>query len=179
MRAILAAFLACAAAGSAYAQDVDPVTRTRDGVVECFGPNIVARTCEVISSFRVLDDGQILADGVVHIQNNPAIVLYATSRLSVRDGMLCERVERATIEAARITVDGRAAEPAIERQIKDIFWNNVGAFGELCTRYTADGAGATVTFFADGVERPEMANRVIWIRPEDGYTLGAPDALRT
>jgi hypothetical protein len=178
-RSLLMAVAFFAVAASAHAEDIDPVARVGDGFIECYGPDTVARACAIIANYRVLEDGQILGDGVVHIQNNPTVLFYATSRLYRRHSMLCERVERAPIDAARVTVDGRPAEADVERQIKELFWSSVAAFTELCTRYVADGAGASVRFYADGVERPELADSVIWVRPEDGYTLGAADSSAT
>jgi hypothetical protein len=179
MRSLLIAAAFIGVVAPAQAQDIDPVARVGDGFIECYSPDTVARTCGIIASYRVLEDGQILGDGIVYIQSNPTVLFYGTSRLYRRDGMLCERVERATIDAGRVTVDGRPAEAHVEREIKDLFWAGVAVFTELCTRYVADGVGASVRFYADSVERPELADSVIWVRPADGYTLGAADRSPT
>jgi hypothetical protein len=152
------------------------VGRARDGAIECIGPNTVARTCAVISNYRILGGGIIQNDAAVHIQNDPTIIVYVTSMLQLRDGMLCERVRKATIDAARITVDGQPAPVDVSQSIKDLLWEELTHVEEICSRYTAEGTGAVLAIYFDGVEKPDLADRVIWVRPEDGYTLGADDA---
>ncbi|HYD86192.1 MAG TPA: hypothetical protein VEA80_01840 [Vitreimonas sp.] len=173
---VLAASLILAASGAAHAQTIDPVARAREGVIECLGPDRVARTCAAISNYRVLEGGEIANDAAVHIQNDPTVIMYGTSTLYVRDGMLCERVLRSTIDAARITIDGQPAPEDVAQSIRAAFWKALAGVTEICSRYTADGDGAAVAIYFDGVVQPELADRAIWVRPEDGYTIGAADA---
>ena len=174
MRTVLAAAVLVFTALPASAQDDDPFARSRDGSIECLGPNPAARTCMAFSRYRFLENGEVVGETVMAIANEPFVLVGGASTLYARDGMICERVNRATVEAMRITVDGVDAPSNMSRELKDALWADIANVREMCTRYTPDGDGAISTFYADGVEMPEFADRVSWIRPEDGYTLAAP-----
>jgi len=179
MRRLLIAFALAAAALSASpvaAQQSDPLARARDGAVECYGPNVAARTCEGMVTYRVLDNGQIASSGIIFIQDDPTLIVYSTTSVYLRDGMVCERVQRSSIDDARITMDGAPAPEEVARAIRDAVWGVFVNVTEMCSRYASEGEAVDVTIYFDGVEQPEFADRLIWIRPEDGYTLGSANA---
>ena len=142
--------------------------------MECFSPNLVARTCEAMSSYRFLEDGEIANDGATALQSNPTIIAYGTSMLFMRDGLICSRVDATTFQDMRFTIDGQRATPDVEQELRQVFAGALAGINEVCWRYTPDSEGIGVTAYADGVENPDMADRMIWVRREDGYTLAAP-----
>lgn len=156
----------------AHAQEADPFARARDGWVECHDANTVARTCAAFGAYRFAETGEVHNDVVLHVATQPLIIVTSTSTVYARDGMICERLDRAVIDAARITVDGQPAPPAIDQQLKNAVWSVFAGANELCSRVTTNGDVASVTVYLDGVEKPELAAQFTWIRPE-GYTLAA------
>lgn len=163
---------ALAAAPSVRAQDSDPLAPAREGRIECISPNVAARLCGVMSGYRFLEDGKIANDYVMHIQNEPVVLAYGTDTVEVRDGMVCSRIEAGEIEAIRFTVDGRRAPSDIAEELRNAFALALTGIDEICSRTTPDGDTARVTVFTDGVEQPELAERMIWVRRQEGYTVG-------
>lgn len=181
MRALFvaAALGTCALTSPSLAQTIDPLARAGGGSIECVDANPAARTCRAMSTYRVLDDGRIVNDAIVHIRNEPHVILYGSSASFMRDGMLCSVPNAEEFYASRLTVDGAPVPPDAARQAQEAMFAAVSEFREMCSRYVADGDGAAVAVIIDGVERPDLAMRVIWVRPEDGYTIGAADASPT
>lgn len=179
LRPILLAAALMLAPALAHAQSADPFARARDGWVECHEANTVARTCSAIGTYRFAENGDVHNDAVMLLASQPLIVVNSTSTVYARDGMICERISRASIDQARIMVDGQPAPPAFDRQIKDSVWSVFASANEMCARTVTQGDVASVTIFFDGVEQPQLALQFRWIRPE-GYTLApAPESSAT
>jgi hypothetical protein len=180
MRAVLIAAVLTLAPALAQAQSVDPFARAREGWVECHDANTVARTCSAFGAYRFLNAGDVQNDVMMHLSSVPLIIVYSTSTVYARDGMVCERISRDSIYSARITVDGQPAPPQIDQQIKGSVWGLFAGVNELCSRLAGEGDAVTVAVFFDGVERPDLAARFTWIRPDQGYTLApAPQTSAT
>ena len=181
MRAILVvAALTLAAPALAQTQSADPFARARDGWVECHDANTIARTCSAFGAYRFLDSGEVMNDVIMHINAEPLVIVYSTSTVYARDDLICERVTRDVINSARVTMDGQPAPQALDRQLKDAVWSVFVGVNELCSRLTANGDVISVAVFFDGVERPDLAARFQWIRPDAGYTLApAPETSET
>jgi hypothetical protein len=176
LRAILIAAVLALAPTLGHAQTADPFARAREGWIECHDANTIARTCSGFGAYRFDDTGEVHNDAVLHLNAEPLIIIYSTSMVYARDGMICEHIDRSVIYAARITMDGQPAPSAIDQQIKNSVWSLFANVNELCSRVATDGDVASVTVYFDGVERPELAAQFRWIRPEDGYTLApAPE----
>lgn len=180
IRTLLASVLvACGLAAPATAQSSDPIARTREGKVECYTFDRAARTCRAMSTYRFLPGGRIVNDAIVFLQNDPHVVMYVSSDVTVRDAMICGRVEQADLEAARFEVDGVAAAPEDASSLREAVAQFFVGIGEICSRYTETGDVTLITVFVDGVERPDLADRMIWIGPDDGYTMGAAPTSET
>lgn len=179
MRALLASAVLAATmfVASAAAQTDDPIARARTGQVECYTPDRVARTCRAMSTYRTLQDGRIVNDAIVFLQ--PSIVMYVSSYVVVRDGMVCGSVTSEDLDGARFEVGGAPATPEQVSAIRAAIEQMFAGIGEICTRYTPGGDMISVTAFVDGVERPDFADQMIWIRPDDGYTMGMAETSAT
>jgi hypothetical protein len=166
------AMAACLLAAPSDAQTGSPITRSQAGQVECYTPDSAARTCRAMSTYRFLAGDRIVNDAIVFLQ--PNVVMYVSSDVTLRENQVCGEVTNADLAGARFEIAGVAATPqqanAIREAVADLF---VG-IGEVCSRYTQDGDVVTITVFIDGVEHPDFADRMIWIGPDDGYSIGAP-----
>ncbi|MEQ1817935.1 MAG: hypothetical protein ABL871_04935 [Terricaulis sp.] len=181
MRALLVAAATLMLAPSlARAQSADPFARAREGWIECHDANTIARTCSAFGAYRFLASGEVMNDVIMHLNAEPLIIVYSTSTVYARDDLVCERISRASIESARITMDGQPAPREIDQQVKGAVWGLFANVNELCSRLTTDGDAVSVAVFFDGVERPDLAVRFRWIRPDAGYTLApAPETSHT
>lgn len=180
MRSVLIAAVLISSASAVtpvFAQgDDDPFARSRGGAIECYTPDTVNRTCRAMSRYR-FEEGRIGNDAMVLIQNNPTIVMYASTTVYARDGMVCGRSDPEEVRAARFTVDGAPAEESVTIQLRQAVQAMVESTGdEVCSRFAPSAEGATAAVIIDGVEHPELVEPVIWIRSEDGYSIGSVDA---
>lgn len=171
---LLMALLALAGAP----QDAGPLEPGRSGKLQCYGPDIAARTCTAIGAYRFDADGTIWNDARNQINASPQIVLHATGKVYVRDGAECARPENRAEEITRIDLNGVALEgeqfTTVRRQIADNI-NLVLGEGEFCSTYAPNPDGtlkASVT--VDGVARPEFESTVLWIEADAGWTLALP-----
>ncbi|GAA0638676.1 hypothetical protein [Brevundimonas lenta] len=160
------------------AQDAGPLEPGRSGQVQCYGPDVAARTCTAIGAYRFAEDGTIWNDAQNLINAAPRIVLHATAKVYVRNDAECARQENrgddiTAIEVDGVPLEGQALETA-RKQIADNMQTVLGD-GEFCTTYHPNPDGslrAAVTI--DGVDRPEFESTVLWIDPAQGWTLALP-----
>lgn len=171
---LLMALLALAAAP----QDAGPLEPGRAGKLQCYGPNVAARTCTAIGAYRFDADGTIWNDARNQINAAPAVILHATGKVYVKDGAECARPENRAEEITAIEVDGTRLEGApfegARQQIAANITQVLGT-GEFCSTYVPNADGtlkASVT--VDGVARPEFESTVLWIEPDAGWTLALP-----
>lgn len=157
------------------AQDADPLAPGRAGMVQCYGPDVSAKTCDAMGAYRFGSDGVIWNDARNRINESPRVVLYATGKVYVRDGAECARPENRAEEITSLEVDGVALQgdefERLRKQIADGIQETLGD-GEFCSTYHPNPDGslrAAVTI--GGVERPEFESTVLWVDPAEGWTL--------
>lgn len=171
---LLIALLALAAAP----QDAGPLEPGRAGKLQCYGPNIAAKTCTAIGGYRFEADGTIFNDARNQINATPAIVLHATGRVYVKDGAECARTDNRAEEITRIDVDGTPLQGEQFNAARTQIAANIGAVlgdGEFCSTYTPNPDGTlTASVSINGVARPEFESTVLWIEPDAGWTLALP-----
>jgi hypothetical protein len=170
--------IAAAALALLAPQDVGPLEPGRAGKLQCYGPNVAAKTCTAIGAYRFDADGTIWNDARNMISASPQVVLHATGKVYVKDGAECAHPLNRAEEITRIDVNGAALEgaqfTAARQQIADNI-NLVLGDGEFCSTYVPNPDGtlkAAVTI--DGVARPEFESVVLWIEPDAGWTLALP-----
>lgn len=171
---LLMALLALAGAP----QDVGPLEPGRSGKLQCYGPNVAARTCTAIGGYRFEADGTIFNDARNQIGAAPAIVLYATGRVYVKDGAECARSENRAEEITRIDVDGVPLQGDQFNTVRQQIAANISAVlgdGEFCSTYHPNPDGSLRADVAiNGVARPEFESTVLWIDADAGWTLALP-----
>lgn len=159
-------------------QDAGPLEPGRAGKLQCYGPNVAARTCTAIGGYRFQPDGVILNDARNMIGASPAIVLYATGTVYLKDGAECARSENRAEEITRIDVDGTPLEGEQFQTVRQQIAANISAVlgdGEFCSTYHPNPDGSLrATVAINGVERPEFESTVLWIDADAGWTLALP-----
>ena len=171
---LLMALLALAGAP----QDVGPLEPGRAGKLQCYGPNVAAKTCTAIGSYRFEADGTIFNDARNQINASPAVVLHATGRVYLKDGAECARSENRAEEITGIDVDGTPLQGDQFQMARQQIAANISAVlgdGEFCSTYHPNPDGSLrATVAINGVERPEFESTVLWIDADAGWTLALP-----
>lgn len=171
MRLVMAAVAVAVAFTAAGA---DPLAEGLAGKIQCYRPNVEKKTCGALSSYSTRRDGAILNTAEVMLSSNPVVVMRTTSTVTVKGEAVCGPVRKQDIDRATITVNGSelpddkavAARAQIAGAFKEMFGK------EVCTAYVPNGDKFTAQVTLDGKLKPEYAQTVIWVKPEDGYTVG-------
>jgi len=167
---MIALFLLAAAAPQA----TDPLAAAKAGKLQCTTPNMEKKTCLGLSSYKLNPDGSFVTTVTVMVAPQPVVTMEVKSAGTVKDGALCAPIRTADFEAAIFRMDGKPADPAMASAIRAQVVGSIAPLaGKLgCTRETPDGAAAKAEVTIDGVLRPELTQRVLWVKPEEGYKLG-------
>jgi hypothetical protein len=154
----------------------DPLAPARAGKVQCVSPNREKKTCLAIASFVVKPDGGF--DSVVRVMVNPApAIVMETHTSGIVDGaQTCNTIRAEDYTAATFTMDGAPMDESmaatIRPQVAAAIAPMAGKKGCSLEKPEGDMIVSTVTI--DGAARPEMTQKLIWVSPSDGYTLGMP-----
>lgn len=154
-------------------QDVDPLAQARDGRMQCVAPDSARRTCRSLVRYTLRGDSEFdaLVSGLVSTEP-VAILEYRTSG-TVQDGAICSVIRPIDLRDGRITKDGAPLAPAIEAQVRARVMNAAQPLAghKRCYRQRFDGHEYQSDVTIDGLLRPEMSQRSIWVGPDDGYAV--------
>ncbi|MDV3456668.1 hypothetical protein RZN05_06700 [Sphingomonas sp. HF-S4] len=155
-------------------QAADPLAPARAGKQQCANPNIEKKTCAAMSSYALNTDGSFESTTTMVVSPQPLITMQVKSKGTVKDGATCGLIRSEDFQAATFAMDGKPADPAMADAIRPQVVASIAPMAGKtgCTRETPDGATAKAEVSIDGVARPEMAQRVLWVSPADGYKLG-------
>jgi hypothetical protein len=169
---MLAAVLGVAGAPAASAQE-DGLAPAREGQLHCYVPNVERKTCQMLASYAFSGDSVTTSGGVL-IMPQPLIVMNTTSSATMRDGAMCAPLTQADIDSAQFTIDGAAATAEQAANLRAAIAQQFAPLmnREACTRFTpAPGGGQIAEASLEGTPRPELNQPVIWVRPDEGYTI--------
>lgn len=165
-------FAAGLAATPGWAQ-TDPLGPARQGQLQCYEPNTVAKTCQSIAGYTFAADGRIDNPADVLVVPDPLIVMRMSAPVTVRGDAVCGPLTRADISRAEFTINGAPASAEDTAGLREAVAEQIAPMLDIdvCTTFTQadDALRADVTFA--GVARPELSQRVIWISPNDGYRI--------
>ncbi len=152
----------------------DPLAPAKAGKLQCANPNVEKKTCLGLTSYKVNPDGSFATITTLMVAPQPVITMEVKSAGTVKDGALCAPIRTSDFEAATFQMDGKPADAAVASAIRaQVVASLAPLAGKTgCTRETPDGAVSKAEVTIDGVVRPEMTQRVLWVKPDDGYKLG-------
>ncbi len=176
MKAILAAtaalgFCALAFTAPALAQQLDILAPARAGHLQCYAPDQARKTCRALASYRLRADGSYENQATVLIAQQPFIVMSASSPVSIRDGAVCGPLTQEHLQAAQFAINGQQASNDDAAYLREQLAQMPGFLGEICTTYTPSGDSFRADVTVNGVAAGGESSTVIWVRPEDGYTV--------
>lgn len=171
MRCVMAVAALAVAFAAAHA---DPLAEGLAGKIQCYRPNLEKKTCGALSSYSLRRDGAILNTAEVLLSPNPVLVMKTVSTVTMKGEAVCGPVRKEDIDVATLTVNGAALPDdqaaALRAKIAGAFKDMFGK--EVCTTYVPVGDKLTAQVTLDGKLKPEYSQTVVWVKPEDGYTVG-------
>jgi hypothetical protein len=146
---------------------MDILAGARDGLTQCFQPNVYDKTCKIMATYsfdgdRVTSTAQMLMD-----ETGPA-VLVVSAPVTVRGGVLCGQLDN--LSNARFVVAGQPATPSQDSGYR-MMLSLMPRKGEVCARWVADGHGYIVHGTLDGKPKPDFDQRMIWVEPSEGFKV--------
>lgn len=173
-------FAVCAAimfaAAPAFAQDNDPLAPARQGQIQCYEPDVARKTCQSIGSFEFGENGVIQNTAAVLVMPNPVVIMRTVSPVTVRDGGICGPLRLDDINRAQFAINGRPATDTDTQNLRAQFAQQLSPLinVETCISLTPVDGGFRADTAMNGRVRPELAQRLIWIHPDDGYAIAPP-----
>ena len=168
--AALAAGIVCAAPASAQ---TDVLAPAREGQLQCYVPNAPAKTCQSLAGYSFDAQGGIMSQGDVMVMPQPLIVMRVSTPVALRNGAVCGPISPEDLQRATFTIDGVAANETETQNIRAALAQQLAGLlnVDVCTTFTPESGGFRADATFNGAPRPEMTQRVIWVRPDDGWRV--------
>lgn len=174
-RLLLPVALAAASlsAPSAWAQDHSVIAPALEGQLQCYEPDTTRKVCRALAGYELQPDGTIANPFEVLVAPDPVIIARGTTPVTIRDNAICGPMTRAELDRFTFTANGRPVPEDMAVNFRDAIANSPGALAnEVCTTYTpVEGGQIRADAVVDGVAQPDMTQHVIWVRPDEGYTV--------
>jgi len=151
-----------------------PLTPASSGQAQCYGPNAGRRTCQSLATYTKGANGEIENTAHVLVIARPVVVMRTASPVTITRQQVCGAIRRQDVESADFTVDG---EPATAEQSTTLRRKMLAAMARLlgrqiCTAYVPVGGAFVATATVDGAPDRRLDQKVIWVSPDDGYSVG-------
>lgn len=149
----------------------DPIAPANEGKLQCFSPNLAAKTCASLNKFSRSPDGAIDNESTVLIAVTPLVTMTTISPVTITGRRVCAVTTPAVIAAAHFTISGAVPDDAHTAELKAKVTKGYGPIlgHTVCTLFEADGSGFTAHISLDGLPSPGVDQRVIWVG--DGWTV--------
>ena len=160
--------------GAAKAALSGPLAPANAGLLQCYAPNVEKRTCQSLAGYARSPSGDIENTAIVLVSTTPTVTMRTVSPVSTRADQVCGAIREQDITAAALTVDGEPATPDQSARLRKVMLAAMGRFlgREICTAYVPEGGAFIATATVDGTPEPRFNQKVIWVPPNDGYTIG-------
>jgi hypothetical protein len=161
------------AAASAPARPANPIAPALAGQLACTVPNATKKTCGALVGFTWRNDGSVEARAEVMLGVDPAFSFRGRSVGRVRPRAFCQIVVSEHIEAVEFLVDGAKASRRVTEQGHELMFHALSDFigREVCMSFVANGSSLRMVMTADGREVPQFTAPMIWVAPNDGYSV--------
>jgi hypothetical protein len=158
----------------ATAVGADPLAEARAGKIQCITPNHETRTCMGIASYTMRPDDSFDSVMTMMIAPAPLMTMEVHSSGKVEGDAVCNIVRKADYDRATMTVDGEPANAETQQAIRAQILPSIATMEgkNACVRGKAEGGVSVAEATLDGVVRPELDQRYIWVEPGDGWKIG-------
>lgn len=160
--------------GSADSQgppEDDAFTRARQGMILCTSPNESGKTCGSTVQFVFEENGETHAIGESIRNIDPLIVSRGPLPLTLLPDGFCGEYRSEDADTQTFTIDGVPASAEATVSIRADLRSRPNP-PRACMQFSSSSTNTSVTI--EGVAHPEMSERMIWVSPDEGYTVGWP-----
>lgn len=155
------------------ADPAGPLAPAAEGKVQCFGYDRAHKTCQSMAAYSAGPGDTVLNTASLLIAREPPIVMTTVSPVTIEGQRVCGPVRPEDLAAATFTVSGAPAPPeaaqalaqGLNRAMKDMLGKRV------CVIFEPDGAGFIAHATLDSLPQPDSDQHLIWVAPNDGYTV--------
>ena len=102
------------------------------------------------------------------------IVMRTSTSVELRIDEVCGRARARDIEASTFTVAGQPVPQQLVQltspQVLSVMRSHLNQ--EICATFVPSGSGFRTQVTIDGMARPDISDAFIWVRPNEGYTVG-------
>lgn len=151
----------------------DPLGPSREGWIACVDPDQARKTCMAITRYRWIGQ-KILYESEMLIDDQPFTILHARTVLEYRGAAVCSWTQDIGGEIVGIAVEGEnLPAEALDLRRREIAARMKDLAGvEYCVTYEPGPDGTFLTQVSiEGVRSPASDNTMIWVRPDDGWTV--------
>ena len=150
-----------------------PIAPADQGRLQCYTPDVARKTCQSLSAYRSGGDGVIQNTAVVLIAPSPPILMETVTPVEIRAGQVCGAIRPKDIDDAKFTVSGQPADPAQATRLREAIRNAMKDMfdHQICTAYVPDGDALLAKAIVDGVPRPALDQKTVWVAPDEGYKV--------
>jgi len=160
-------------ADAAVPPAADPLAPAKSGMVQCYEPDRVSRTCRSIAAYRRESDGGWINTATILPDPTQPLTMDIETPVTLRDGAVCGTVRREQALAAKLRYFDRPvpADHALPLlvQITDAMGSAINR--EICTIYVPVAAGFVARARITGSAAVFPDQRVIWVRPDAGFRV--------
>jgi len=156
-------------------QSADPLAPARTGQLQCYRPDIAARTCVALSGYARNPDGSYRNPSEIPLPIAPLTTFKSVVRVVVHDGAVCGKITAADLDAGTFFRSGKPVSAAAARPLRDVLKRTMARLigREVCTTYTPEEGGdqliAQVTVDGNYVQAADAP--VLWVSPSDGFRV--------
>jgi hypothetical protein len=161
------------AAASVPTRPADALAPARLGQLACAAPNATRKTCGALVGYTWRKDGTVEGWAEALLGEDPALSFRARSVGRVRSRAFCQIVVSEHVETVEFLVDGRPASARVTEQAREMLFHAMANFigREVCTSFVANGSFMRMVMTADGRALPEFSAPMIWVDPNEGYSV--------
>ena len=155
------------------AEASNPLALAEQGLVQCWHPDSVKKTCPTIASYRKTGPGEYDNAALLPLSPQGQLTLETHTPVVLKGDAVCGPIRMYDATAGILRKDGKIVPPAIARPTLDKVSQLVASLDglETCTRYEASGRDFIAKVSLSGNYHPELDSPVKWISLMDGYTV--------
>ena len=151
----------------------DPLAPANEGKMQCYRPDRARKTCHSISIIVRSGTASYDVGETVLVSATPLIIFSNHTRVDIKAGAACGQLRSDDIDAGILTMNGMPMDPSraaiLRNKIKSTL---TPLFGKtICQTYEPRGDSFVQRSVVDGQARPDLDEPVIWIGPEERYSV--------
>lgn len=172
--------LALLAAATTSNGSDDPLSKSDEGLVQCYEPNDVAKTCLSLASYKRNSDGTWDNTAIVLLSRNQPVTLETVTLVRVKNEAVCGYIRSEDVLRGKIRFSGQLLpdEKAAPILVKVAAGMAPLMGKEICTVYVQIQDDLIAKGKIEGGTTPVLEQRVKWIHLSDGYAV-APAATES